>query len=60
MIGCTHNLERQIVFGKPNGGNPEGQFSASEGDVLTLHCPHGCPDITISLQPREEENPEEA
>ena len=51
VVGCVHNVER--VFEYPERVKKNGNTTFEAGDFILLKCPHGCPDIVISLKDDE-------
>lgn len=47
MKGCEHNAFRSISYDRME---KKGFRGMQHGDILTLTCPHGCPEIFVKLK----------
>lgn len=47
MKGCEHNAFRSISYDRME---KKGFRGMQHGDMLTLICPHGCPEIFVNLK----------
>ncbi len=55
-VGCIHNARREFFFGvqtgipRYQGMKKPATPSYGPGDLITLRCPVGCPDICIQVK----------
>lgn len=51
MVGCEHNVERVIIYPRPQERNKK--LMITSGGAIRFVCPHGCEDVCLEVVGRD-------